>query len=265
MTGPAGETLAFRTAGHGPPLVFLHGFLGSSACWSALVPYLTDRYCCIALDLPGFGASGRPSGVYGVGTAVAGVAALVNALNISPCGLVGHSFGGWVAAAYALAYPESVYSLALVAAAGIRDDGFSQRFAWLRPLLWPHPWVDWGLQGVMPLARLVNRHREVLRLRQFRQLLAQQPVARQFLLARLRPEAAVDTVDQDLPRLQVPALVVAGERDRVIPLAHAQAYAQGIPQAQLVVLPAAGHGLPQHHAAALAPHLLDFWAGRNPI
>ena len=60
---------------------------------------------------------------------------VVEQLNIEPCCIIGHSFGGWVASAYSLKYPNAVSSLVL-APAGIRDESFSRQQDALRPVLW---------------------------------------------------------------------------------------------------------------------------------
>jgi pimeloyl-ACP methyl ester carboxylesterase len=72
----------------------------------------------------GFGDSSKPEIRYDVAVEVAFVRQVVEQLNIEPCCIIGHSFGGPVASAYSLKYPNSVSSLVLAAPAGIRDDSF---------------------------------------------------------------------------------------------------------------------------------------------
>jgi len=72
----------------------------------------------------GFGDSRQPEIRYDVAAEVAFVRQVVEQLNIEPCCIIGHSFGGWVASAYSLKYPNAVSSLVLAAPAGIRDESF---------------------------------------------------------------------------------------------------------------------------------------------
>ncbi|NJM47351.1 MAG: alpha/beta fold hydrolase [Alkalinema sp. RU_4_3] len=142
----ATQAAQISMVGEGPPVLMLHGFLGDRTCWQPLVDGVSDQYCCVSLDLLGFGASGQPQIRYDVPTEVAFVEAVRSHLGLEQLYLVGHSFGGWVAAAYAIAHPERVRGLLLAAPAGIRDDEFCGRYDYLRPLLTGGPWIDWGLR-----------------------------------------------------------------------------------------------------------------------
>ncbi|HEY9806651.1 MAG TPA: alpha/beta fold hydrolase, partial [Candidatus Obscuribacterales bacterium] len=129
------QPAAYLEMGSGTTLLLLHGFLGTGACWLPLMEKLRSHYRCISLDLLGFGNSGKPIIRYDIAQEVAFVRQVVEALNLGTCYIMGHSFGGWVAAAYALQYPDAVSGLVLAAAAGIRDDSFCGRYDHLRPLL----------------------------------------------------------------------------------------------------------------------------------
>lgn len=251
---------AYREVGSGPPLVMLHGFMGTGLCWEPLIQNLKSQFRCISLDLLGFGESSQPAIRYNVAVEVAFVRQVLAHLGLESCFLLGHSFGGWVAAAYALEYPQSVSALILAAPAGIRDDSFCDRYQALRPLLWPSPLVDWGLRLALPLSALVGQRKALKRIYGYRRALQQQPVARAFLCDRLRPEDAVDTVEKDLHRLQLPTLVITGDRDQTIPLWHSQTYAQEIPGAKLAIIPEADHSLPQAYAAEMAALIVPFMA-----
>jgi pimeloyl-ACP methyl ester carboxylesterase len=257
------QPAAYLSQGQGEPLLMLHGFLGQAACWQPLITQLQSQAWCIGLDLLGFGQSGKPKLRYDVAQEVAFVRQFMARLSLKSCYLVGHSFGGWVAAAYALAYPEAVKGLILVGPAGIRDDSFCGRYDHLRPLLWETPLIDGLLAVARSLSRAIGQKATVDQLTWFRRELMAEPAARSFLVDRLRPEDAIDTVENDIHRLRVPTLVIAGEKDETIPLWHCQTYANTIPGAQLVTIPNASHALPQNHAADLAPLILSFLARRN--
>jgi pimeloyl-ACP methyl ester carboxylesterase len=257
------QPAAYLEMGSGPTLLLLHGFLGTGACWLPLMEKLRSHYRCISLDLLGFGNSGKPIIRYDIAQEVAFVRQVVEVLNLGTCYIMGHSFGGWVAAAYALQYPDAVSGLVLAAAAGIRDDSFCGRYDHLRPLLWPTPVIDWGLGLIKPLAALVGQQAAIAQLSWFRQELQAQPAARSFLLDRLRPEDAIDTVEQQIHQLRVPTLVVTGDRDETIPLWHSQTYATEIPDAQLAIIPEADHALPQKYFNEMAELVLQFFANQT--
>jgi pimeloyl-ACP methyl ester carboxylesterase len=236
--------------------------MGSSICWRSLVSLLPS-YRCIALDLLGFGDSSKPMMRYDIAVLVEFVHHFVKCLGGDRPTLVGHSLGGWVAAAYAIAYPEAVNRLVIAAPAGIRDDSFCGRYDHLRPLLWQTPLVDVALFLARPVARLLGQQKALDQILWMRRELNTQPAPRSFLLDRLRPEDAVDTVEKEIYRLHIPTLVITGDRDETIPLWHSQTYASEIVGARLVVIPTADHALPQSYAIemaeAMAPFLQEGW------
>ena len=252
------QLAAYLETGQGSPLLMLHGFLGSSTNWLPLMERLKGQFRCISLDLLGFGASAKPNIRYDIAKEVAFVHQVVKALHLDPCYLLGHSFGGWVAAAYALQYPDAVKGLLLAAPAGIRDDSFAGRYDHLRPLLWQTPIVDWAIAIAKPLVQLAGQGQALDTIAWARRELNAQPAARSFLVDRVRPEDAIDTVETEIHRLQVPTLVMTGDRDETIPLWHSQTYADKITHAQLAILANADHALPQNHAAEMADLITQF-------
>jgi pimeloyl-ACP methyl ester carboxylesterase len=240
----------------GETLLFLHGFLGSKDCWRSLLPCLSRQYRCIALDLLGFGDSSKPAIRYDVATEVEFLRQFINQLALGPCWLVGHSFGSWVAAAYALCYPAA--GLVLTGPAGIRDDSFCGKYDRYRPLLWPSPIIDAALWAASPIAKLTGRSTTWQKLRWFRQQIKRNRAARSFILDRLRPEDAIDTVEKDIHQLKIPTLIIAGAKDTTIPLWHSQTYAQEIPHARLIIIPEADHSLPQNYGPQVAKIIQQF-------
>lgn len=273
--GPA----AYTEQGQGSTLVLLHGFLGDRTAWRPLMAELSGDFRCIALDLLGFGGSPKPALNYTIWHQVAFLHQVIAGLGLTEVHLVGHSYGGWVAAAYGVAAAgvgwQADYggwmpgespalkllppkSLTLVAPAGIRDDRFVGRYNHLRPLLWDTPWIDRGLAAIAPLARLVGQGTAFETIQRARYELMRQPVAKSFIQNRLRPEDAIDTVEAHLGQIPWPTLVIAAEQDTTIPLYHCQTYAQGVPQGRLVRLNHADHGLLQTHEGAIAAELRAF-------
>ena len=252
------QTAAYLDIGRGKPLLLLHGFFGEKKCWLPLIELLQSQFRCISLDMLGFGESSQPQIQYDVAIEVAFVRQVVEQLNIEPCTIIGHSFGGWVASAYALKYPNSVSSLVLAAPAGIRDDSFCGQYDALRPLLWQTPVVDWALQLAKPFASLARKSDKLQEISGWRRELMYQPVARSFLMSRMRPEDAVDTVEKEVHKLQIPTLVIAAMGDETIPLWHCQTYANEIPGAELAIIPNATHGLPQTQAPIMAKLICNF-------
>jgi esterase len=105
--------LAFREVGAGPPVVILHGLLGSSRNWQAIGKELGRRYRVILPDLRNHGASPRsPAMTYPA--MAADLVALLDRLGLAEAAVVGHSMGGKAAITLALTRPERVSRLVVV-------------------------------------------------------------------------------------------------------------------------------------------------------
>ena len=93
-------------AGHGEPLVLLHGWPQHWWCWRAVVPLLQDRYQLVMPDLRGHGWTGAPQDGYDKEQLATDLLGLLDALELPRVGLVGHDWGGWTGFLAALRAPE---------------------------------------------------------------------------------------------------------------------------------------------------------------
>jgi non-heme chloroperoxidase len=110
-----GLDMAYRQAGHGPTsVVFVHGYSLSSAEWSKVLPlFPADRYTTYAIDLRGFGDSGKPDDGNNFEQLVADVVRFLDAFNLSRAVMIGHSMGGSLLQDFVLAHPLRVSALVL--------------------------------------------------------------------------------------------------------------------------------------------------------
>ncbi len=261
---------AYQSIGDGPVIIFLHGFLGNGDNWRLIAQDLATDYHCIALDLLGFGESSKPALKYTIWDQIEFLQQFITALALENVQLVGHSYGGWLAAAYTIAAAgigwdtaktqwiehqprfTSPQCLTLIAPAGIRDDSFVGRYNYMKPLLWETPIVDGVMAAIRPIARVLGQAPAFAQIDQARIALRAQPVAKSFIIDRLRPEDAIDTVERWLSAINLPTRVIAGTLDGTIPLWHCETYGQGIPGAQLEIFTDADHDLIQTHHQAIS-------------
>ncbi|HEV2922091.1 MAG TPA: alpha/beta fold hydrolase [Actinomycetota bacterium] len=115
----AGVSTAVLEAGDGPPVVLLHGQGGWSGMWLPVVPDLVERHRVVAPDLPGLGASTVPDGPPDAARVLAWLAALVERTCPGPPAIVGASLGASIAARFAIAHPDRLSRLVLVAAGSL--------------------------------------------------------------------------------------------------------------------------------------------------
>lgn len=103
-------------AGQGPPLVLVHGMPESAYAWRDQLTAFSSEYRVIAVDLRGFGLSDKADGDFTVGAMARGLARLLDAAGVETMRLVGHDWGGMVAARLAGEHPDRVLAYAHVAA-----------------------------------------------------------------------------------------------------------------------------------------------------
>ena len=255
--GPQPQTVATETGvlrflvqgEGGEPLVLLHGFGGDLGNWLFNLDPLSGGRPVYALDLPGHGGSSKqPADL------LAALRAFLDSQGIARAHLAGHSMGGLVAADLALAEPDRVLSLTLIAPAGLGEeinreyiDGFIAATGRrdLKPVL-QQLFADPGLVT----RSMIDDVLKYKRLDGVREAL-------QTLRDRLFPDGRQARVVA-LDRYGGPLLVIWGERDEVIPAAHAQAAPA---QAETHVLADVGHS-PHMEAAGEVNRLLErFLAG----
>ncbi len=116
------KQLAYHKQGEGHCVVLLHGFPMDSRVWKSVIRELSNHFCVIAPDLPGFGESAMLAEQHDMSLLADAVVAILSAENIGRCVLVGHSMGGYVGLALAQKYPEMLYGLALLHSHATADD-----------------------------------------------------------------------------------------------------------------------------------------------
>jgi pimeloyl-ACP methyl ester carboxylesterase len=109
-----GAKLHYMTAGHGTPLILLHGYAETSLMWKPIIPVLAERFTIIAPDLPGIGDSDIPANGLDMKNAAVRIHDLAKSLGVKKAEVVGHDIGLMVAYAYAAQFPTEVTKLVLM-------------------------------------------------------------------------------------------------------------------------------------------------------
>jgi pimeloyl-ACP methyl ester carboxylesterase len=273
-----GLSVCYLMAGEGPPLVLLHALGESALDWRWVLPALAHTHRVYAVDLPGFGYSGKPSAEYSPASFTSVVGAYLDALGLERTALVGNSLGGLVALHFALSDPARVSALGLVASAGL---GRAVTYALRLPTLpgYGEMAVAWGktplgaAQRAWSRVSLLFAHPERVPAEWITEQtrLAQLPGFMEATISALR--TCVDLGGQrevlvnQLPRLQMPTLVIWGERDRVFPYSQGQKAVSCLRQGFLELIPDCGHLAHverPHRFAAILGEFLDECGGTNP-
>jgi pimeloyl-ACP methyl ester carboxylesterase len=109
-----GVMLHYMTAGHGTPVILLHGYAETSRMWRPIIPLLAERFMVIAPDLPGIGDSGIPKDGLDMKTAAIRIHDLAVSLGVKKAEVVGHDIGLMVAYAYAAQFPQETQKLVVM-------------------------------------------------------------------------------------------------------------------------------------------------------
>ena len=251
--------LNYADDGPGPVVVLLHGFPLDLSMWDAQRETIGSMYRVIAPDLRGHGRSAAPDGIYPIDDMADDVVELLDALRITePIVLGGLSMGGYVALSLAARYPKRLRGLMLM---DTRASADSAEAAQVREDLAREvdatgdvsPVVASMLPKLFGVSTRANRPDVI---DEMRQVMAKTPA--RAVSGTLRGLAARPDRTADLARMSLPTLVLTGAEDALIPLEETRAMASAMPNAELVVIPDAGHLAPLENPAASNAAILRF-------
>ena len=258
-----GRRLRYVRTGRGPSVVLVHGFGSSLATWKDVIRGLAGDHDVVALDLPGFGLSDQPTDL-SVDDLPRAVVGLMDRLGIARAALVGNSLGGGTCALVAASRPERVSALVLVDAAGF-NLAPADRPALVRSTMGPagsalahlpgkRLVVEVALRQVFHDPRLVTPERVAEYLEGARREGTFASI--RSLGDSLRDQATI--VEDALPRVVAPTLVVWGADDRWIPPAHADRFVAAVAGARKIVIPDCGHVPQEEKPVALLAAVSQF-------
>jgi pimeloyl-ACP methyl ester carboxylesterase len=230
-----GRPTVIMHGGDGPPFVYLHSTLGESFRWLPFYQAWAKRFTVYVPTHPGFGKSGGFEQIDTIEDMAFHYVELFDALGLEEVVLGGVSLGGWIAAEFAVRWPERVKRLWISAAPGLwvdeqpLPDLFREMAepARLRRLLFHEP------DGYMAKMVISDEADDERRLAGYQAM---------TVLARLVWDRPYDPkLASRLHRVRCPALLLWGANDRLVPPAYGEAYCKHLPQAELKLIPDCGH------------------------
>ena len=239
-----GHSIAYmERAGDGPTMVLLHGFASEKDVWLRFVRELPRDYRVIALDLPGHGDSSQLADFhYDIPAIVTLVEGAIDNLAEPPLHVAGTSLGGMVATLYTARAPERVRTLALFAPAGVYPPSpseFQQALdrgenlliasspdefdALVDVVFYDPPPMFW------PIGSALRKY----------------AVSRSDFMGKVWSDLWTDhaTVDNVLPGIELPVLLVWGKEDRVLDVSSVQVFVALLPDVQTQIVDEAGHAV----------------------
>jgi 3-oxoadipate enol-lactonase len=193
----------YEIHGEGEPVVLIAGLNSDHTLYRGIIPQLAARYKVVAFDNRGVGQTGKPDIPYSIEMMADDTAGLLNALGIAQAHILGTSMGGRIAAALALQHPSRVKSLILVSTVMKSLKG--------APMTWSRRLIP--LQLKIPMIRGPHPYYAAIR--------------------QLEASRDYDCMDR-LGEIQVPTLILHGEKDKIAPYRLAEAMQSGIKSSQML-------------------------------
>lgn len=216
-----GGLLHYETFGRGKPLIFVHGWLGSWRYWVPAMEIVSEHGRTYALDLWGFGDSDRANSEYSVARYVNLLDAFIEEMGFASMTLIGHALGAAVVMRYTADKPEYVERVMTVSAP-LMGDAINQR------LLGSGPSFLDRMRGWKPSEGHAEVEQEM------------EKMAQGVIEASVRSTMDTD-MQQDVNRIQVPLLLIHGEKDAVVAPPQPEWLTDAGENVRTIVLPNARH------------------------
>ena len=239
------------------PILMIQGLGASKNAWNLQRIAMATRFRSISLDNRGAGRSDKPTQPFTLEQMADDAIAVLDAAGIETAHVVGASMGGVISQIIAVKYPHRVRSLTLVCTA-------CRNHPWRQELLqsWAHTAEEKGMIEVGKEAA-----QWVMSPRSFRRLVP--AFTWMGPLAVLRPrhsfvsqiQAILDTREDlvdELSSITAPTMVIVGNQDILTPRGDSEEIAERIPNAELVVISGAAHGLMMEHSTTFNKILIEF-------
>ena len=259
-----GIRLAYAIQGEGEPLVLITGLAYCSWFWHKVTPGLSEHFQVITFDNRGAGDTDKPDGPYSIPMMAADTIGLMDALELRESYVLGHSLGGFIAQELAVTRPDLVSKLILAS-------------------------TNYGGTKIIPPTQeaidvLTNREGDPVELIRRGIAIACAPgfseknpaVADELMAYRLQnrvppqqyqaqvkaglgmSEFSEEQISERMARIQVPVLLLFGEQDEVVPPGNAALMAGKLPNAEIKILPDAGHLFPIERPEATVAAIREF-------
>ena len=237
---PGRDPLPTIVRGNGDPVVFLHGYPLTHETWKEQLDPLSTDHKIVLLDFPGYGmAASQP-----IPTTLTGfsesVHTTLHTLSLSPATIFGHSFGGYVALQLYRDHPDDFRALGLVSTRAEADtpEARAKRRATIERLRLPGGTLDIEDTVRSLVSEATARQRPAV-VRTVREILQSVPTG--TIIPTLQAIADRPDLTPVLSRIQVPALILWGENDGLIPKAQTQSLVERIRGAEGSGFPESGH------------------------
>lgn len=241
-----GLKIHYKIVGQGPTILILHGWGSKSDRWVRVAELLSqNNFSVVVPDLPGFGKSAAPPVPWGTEDYCNFIEQFIQKIGLQSFYLLGHSFGGGLAAVYAAAAPRRVKKLLLFASAIVRRKTIKKKVFEIISKVFK-------IFSFIPLYPLFRKavYKYIIRRSDY-------PYTSGSMKETYWKVIRHD-LSSDLSSIQAPTLIIWGDKDDVIPVADAYLIQEKIKNSQVMIISGGDHDIEQHMPASLAENIREF-------
>jgi len=257
------HNIVYLEGGKGPTILLLHGYTGNKDNWILFAPYLTKDYHVVIPDIPGYGESSKlAEAPYDLSSQMSRLHKFTQAIDLKKFNIAGNSMGGFFAGIYTVRYPEEILSLGLFNAAGVKSLQNSMvmkmREKGENPLL-----LKEG-DDLPRLMRILFVHPPSIPY-PIKTMMIRTALANRTFYEKEIKEITPDffSLEKELPAINVPTLILWGDRDQVLDVSSVPVFEKGLRNHQTVIIKDCGHLPMLEKPEETAGKYIDFVKGIN--
>jgi 2-hydroxy-6-oxonona-2,4-dienedioate hydrolase len=235
-------------------LVLLHGLGGMAERWIPVFPFLSRKYRLIVPDIIGYGKSDKPQVNYTLDFFTKFAFDFLDALSLSKVFMIGTSLGGQIVAECAATQNQLIKKIVMVAPAGIMKKSTPVLDAYTTAALYPtHDSVKTAYQMMMGQNKEVREES----IQNFISSMSQ-PNAKMAFMSTLLGLRDAPLITEKLQFIKIPALLIWGDRDKMIPFEYSKKFAASIKNCEFVTMKGHGHTPYDENPSGFSKIVLDF-------
>lgn len=259
-----GNSITYYREGKGEPILFIHGITTYSFIWKSIVPYFSDKYDVILIDLLGCGDSDKPLHEdFSLKRQSLLLKEFCQKLEISKLHLVCHDIGGGIGQIFAVNYPDLIFDLTLINTVAYNFWPVQPIIAMRTPIIRQIAMasLDYGMFELIVKRGLFYKTQLTTELMNYFWKPMKTALGRKGFLhfAKCLDNKNLTEIENELRQLEMPVLIIRGEADVYLNASISEKLHSEIPTSQLIKIETAGHFMQEDEPEKISKAILNFY------